>query len=161
MKAIDLPGGKQAIVDDEDYAGLLARSWHLQAGCGTFYAVTNMPRPGGGYSTVGMHRLINNTPPGMHTDHIDGDGLNNTRANLRTATRQQNMRNRKPNAASTSSLKGVYWRANRRRWLASIRVDGKLKLLGMFKDEAEAGRAYDAAAREHFGEFARTNGGTP
>lgn len=129
-------------------------------GVNTLYATTNMPRPGGGYSTVGMHAIINRTPKGFDTDHRDGDGLNNTRANLRTATRAENGRNRsKSRTGGTSRFKGVHWDKQKSRWRSSIRVNGRLFHVGLFFDEAEAAAAYDAAALEHFGEFAKPSQG--
>lgn len=159
MREIHLTGGFVVIIDDEDFELVSQHNWHVQRRTKTPYAVTNMPRPDGGHSTVGMHVLINRTPKGMVTDHKDGNGLNNTRANLRTATRNQNGQNRAKHQRCTSEFKGVHWDKQKRRWRASIRVNGRLCLIGKFRDEREAAGAYDAAAIEHFGEFARTNKG--
>lgn len=158
-KLIPVHGGHFAEIDDDDF-GLVSRlKWHVMKGQNTIYAVTNVRREDGGYSTVPMHRMINKTPQGLHTDHIDGNGLNNRRANLRTATRTQNARNRAPNKGSVSAFKGVHWNKRKRRWIASIRVDKKSIFLGQHRDEASAAEAYACAALQYFGEFARTSKG--
>lgn len=158
-RSIPLQNGLEAIVDDEDYERVAQLTWHAQEGRSTFYAVTNMPRDGGGYVTVGMHAIINDTPAGFLTDHRDTNGLNNRRSNLRTATHVENGRNRLPNRCGTSPRKGVYWDKQKRRWRSSIRVNGRLRHVGLFQTEDAAAAAYDQAARRHFGEFARTNEG--
>jgi len=157
MKLVPVHGGYFAQVDDEDYERISALRWHIAKGQNTVYASTNVRRDGG-YSSVGMHRMVNETPAGLHTDHIDGNGLNNTRANLRTATRVQNARNRQPNKNAASNYKGVCWNKRKRRWVASIRVNKTAIFLGLFKEERDAAAAYERAASEHFGEFARLSG---
>lgn len=108
-----------------------------------------------------MHRLVAGTPPGFETDHINGDGLDNRRANLRTATRSQNKANmgkpaRPDGRPHTSRFKGVSW-AKSRGWRAAITVDQHSRYLGIYAVEEDAARAYDAAAIEAWGEFAATN----
>lgn len=158
-KLIPVHGGYFAEIDDDDFGIVSPFKWHAMKGRNTVYAATNVRREGGGYSTVAMHRMINETPKGLHTDHIDGNGLNNQRANLRTATRTQNAHNRAPNKGSVSAFKGVHWNKRKRRWIASIRVKKKSIFLGQHKDEASAAAAYDRAATQYFGEFARTSKG--
>ena len=119
------------------------------------YAITQITRPDGGRTSIRMHSLITGWPL---VDHINCDGLDNRRENLRPATSAENARNaRKTVAPTASQFKGVHWEPRWRRWIASIRVNRKSVYLGGFRDEAEAARAYDAAAREMFGEFARPN----
>ena len=109
-----------------------------------------------------MHRLILGAPLGADVDHRDGDGLNNTRSNLRLASRSQNMANvtRTVHGAS-SKYKGITFIARLRLhpWKAQITVGGQHIDLGRWATEEEAARAYDAAAVKYFGEFARTNFG--
>lgn len=94
----------------------------------------------------------------MDVDHRDHNGLNNTRDNLRVATRSQNHRNRqKLPGNATSDYKGVSWDKARGRWTAHIKIGGKAKNLGRFEEELTAARVYDAAALRLFGSFALLN----
>jgi len=104
-----------------------------------------------------MHRLLLGTLPGLEPDHINGDGCDNRRCNLRFCTHSQNIMNKRKRLGCSSIYKGVSWRKARRKWAAYIRVDGRLKHLGYFGDESEAARAYDKEARKHFKEFAKPN----
>jgi len=90
-------------------------------------------------------------------DHINGNGLDDRRANMRTCTNQQNMRNLRKRRSGSSIYKGVYYDKRRRTWYARICHNGKNIHLGTFATEIEAARAYDRAARRLFGEFARLN----
>lgn len=160
MKEVPLGGekaaGRVALIDDEDYDLISSYRWRVwerprsdrRIACGP-YAVT-----GGPGSFVQMHKLLTGWPM---TDHIDRDGLNNQRSNLRPATNAQNQRNRGPNAGGSSRYKGV-WRAPcHGKWRAEIRADGKRRYLGYFASEEEAALVYNAAATELFGEFAWLN----
>jgi len=102
-----------------------------------------------------MHILITGYKIGRRVDHINGNGLDNRRSNLRIATSQQNNRNRKICNLNTSGFKGV--RLDRNKWRADIRIDGKRKNLGRFVNPEAAAAAYDEAARKYFGEFATLN----
>jgi hypothetical protein len=110
-----------------------------------------------------MHRIILSRKLGRElekgevVDHIDGDGLNNRRSNLRLATVAQNGQNRRLNSNNTSGYKGVYWEKKHRRWHVEIDVNGRTKYIGEFKDLHQAGRAYNEAAKVYHGEFARLN----
>jgi hypothetical protein len=88
-------------------------------------------------------------------DHINGDTLDNRRANLRVCTKSENNRNRRKLHPTTSRFKGVY--KNTKPWIALIECNGKQFVLGRFASEEEAALAYDKAAKEHFGSFARLN----
>ncbi len=103
-----------------------------------------------------MHRVIMNPPDDMVVDHIDSNGLNNRRTNLRVCTLLQNSYNRKTIKAS-SQYKGVRWNKRKKRWVSSISPNGKFILIGYFKDELTAAKAYDEKAKEFFGEFAYLN----
>jgi hypothetical protein len=99
--------------------------------------------------------------PGCVVDHIDRDGLNNTRGNLRLATTTENARNKKQRESRKTAgvYKGVV-RENRalaKPWRAKIQVGPRRLHLGRFATAEEAARAYDAAARQLFGSFAATN----
>lgn len=155
-KKIPLSQGKFAIVDADDYAWLAQWKWSYNKG----YAIRNKysERVGGKVRAEGirMHREILSAPKGMQVDHVDGNGLNNTRENLRICSSQQNNRNRKA-VEGTSKFKGVTVYCPGEKWFAQIWVNKKSIFLGYFKDEKEAARAYNEAAKKHFGEFARLN----
>lgn len=152
-----IPVGRDhfALVDAADYPLVNYFNWYLLRGHnGKLYAYTN--------GSVYMHRLIAGTPQGMETDHINGDGLDDRRANLRTATASQNRGNmgkpkRPDGSVHSSRYKGVSWDKVRERWQSKITANGVCRNLGRYDDEAEAARAYDAAALLHYGEFARLN----
>jgi hypothetical protein len=107
----------------------------------------------------GAHRLawlyVHGVLPPADIDHINCDRLDNRLANLRLATRSENMRNSR-GLPSASGLKGAHWRAHRKPWRSSIRKDGKRLHLGCFATAEEAHAAYTKAATKLHGEFART-----
>jgi hypothetical protein len=112
--------------------------------------------------TISMHRVILDPPDGLVVDHRNGEPLDNRRCNLRLATLEENARNhRKRVTATGSQFKGVAlakdkWRTAKK-WRARIVVDSKSIHLGYFANEVDAAKAYDEAAKIHFGEFARLN----
>lgn len=152
-----LPCGRVTLVDDEDARFLLVATWHARRADqkrGDRYYVQGLRRG----KTIYLHRLIMGDPAGVTIDHRDGDGLDNRRKNLRPATRGQNNANRA--AYNVTGYRGVTKVGER--FLASIsfgRVPGrgKSRHLGRFDTAEEAALAYDAAALERFGEFARLN----
>lgn len=103
-----------------------------------------------------LHRLIIETDRVI--DHINGDGLDNRRANLRPCLRRENVLNSaKTGLPTTSRYKGVCWLSRTRKWQAYIKVNRKQRSLGYFDNEVDAALAYNAAARIEFGEFAWLN----
>ena len=104
-----------------------------------------------------MHRQITNAPDHRVVDHIDHDGLNNRKRNLRLCTFAENCRNTRRTAPSTSKYKGVHWNKRRKKWAASIRFDNKTYHLGCFDSELAAALAYDQAAKKYHGAFASLN----
>lgn len=145
-----------AFVDDEDEPRIRkAGLWMVVFSDTNQYAqMTKKPFP---LHHRSMHRFIMNAKPGELFDHKDGDGLNNQKGNLRLATHQQNVWNsRVPRVAGkTSRFKGVSGCGFT--WDASISFHGSRTSLGRFSLEEDAARAYDKAALECFGEFAKTN----
>ena len=156
MREIKLTQGKVAFVDDENYEWLNQFTWHAHLSGHNWYAVRHLERNGGYGPIIGMHRVILNSGKGMEVDHIDGNGLNNQRSNLRLCTRNENAKNRFK-IVGISKFKGVGWHHKLRKWRSRINVDGKSKFLGCFNSEIEAAIAYDIAAKKYHGEFARLN----
>lgn len=156
-KEIPLTQGKVAIVDAADYEWLIQWKWHIENQGHICYAVRCLWLGNNKSTTIKMHREILGAKPGSTVDHRDGDGLNNTRENLRICTQAENVRNKRMRSDNTSGYKGVWWRKNRSRWTATIDVDGVRTWLGSFLTAEDAARAYDAAAKELHGEFAKLN----
>jgi hypothetical protein len=152
---IPLTNGAFAIIDAEDYELVSKQKWHLKSSDGRNYAVSSIYLGPKKYKRIRMHRIIMNATTGTYVDHINGDGLDNRRENLRFSTLSQNSCNSKVHSNSGSGLKGVaYYRG---RWMAQIQMLGKRKHLGSYLTKEEAARVYDKAALELHGEFARTN----
>jgi hypothetical protein len=155
---IELEQGYSAIIDKADKELVEPYPWRLLRGHnGKVYAYAQTKS-----GPVYMHRLIARTPVGRETDHINGDGLDNRRSNLRIATCSQNSANmwkprRRDGSPTSSRFKGVSWDRSRNKWQSKITVNGLCKNLGRHGSEEEAARAYDAAARASWGPFARLN----
>lgn len=160
MKKILLTQGLVALVDDRDWGLVSGYNWFAMKSTKTYYALTNSSRSldsEGRQNKIRMHRLIMGAKLGEVIDHRDGNGLNNSRSNLRFATKSQNNRNSRLRADNSSGYKGVYWDRINNKWKAQIRMDGKRIGLGYFMTKEEAAIAYDEAATFYFNEFARTN----
>jgi AP2 domain len=162
MKTVPLHGpkaaGRVARVDDQDYELVIQYRWNVwelvRPRCTYIYAITPGRKNGRQYGVIYMHKLITGY---ARTDHIDHDGLNNQRSNLRPATVAQNSANSGPDAGFSSVFKGVQRVKGGRSWVARIRIDGQLGYLGTFADEEAAARAYDAAAVAAWGDYAYVN----
>jgi len=152
MKEIELTQGKVALLDDEDFEEIAAHKWYAYRHHHTFYARRPVRRLDGGRTTEYLHRVILARMLGRalakdeQVDHIDGDGLNNLRCNLRPATQSQNNRNCRRHVSNPSSqYLGVYWHKCSKKWRAQIQIDRKRLYLGIHATELEA-----ALAREYF-----------
>lgn len=105
-----------------------------------------------------LHRVLLDVPAGLVTDHINGDRLDNRRANLRICTQAQNLANGRSHSDSRSKYRGVSWKAREGSWRAQISIGGqRSRFLGQWPTEEDAALAYDQAAREQYGEYARLN----
>ena len=152
-KKIPLTRGKFAIIDDADLEWLNQWKWRYQYGQWGGYATRRDSKDGYIY----MHRFILGISGKMEGDHINGDGLDNRRCNLRPCTSSQNKMNRRKGEGYTSLYKGVSWCSWTGRWRADIRSNGKRINLGRYDDEIDAAKAYDREARKLFKEFAKPN----
>jgi hypothetical protein len=158
VSEITLSNGSIAIVDDVDLEDLSRFNWHALVVRGKQYAQRNVSKKP--HLCELMHRRICGLQPGdgMKADHKDGNTLDNRRENLRVCSNQQNRRNSAiSKCAKSSQYKGVSWFASKSSWVANICLDGRTKYLGLHAVESDAARAYDAAARTYFGEFAALN----
>lgn len=153
-KLIKLTRGYSAVIDEADHAEVAQYRWHARVDNHVVYAARNAKKAGGGYSTLRLHTFLTGW---SRVDHIDGNGLNNCRSNLRAATALENNQNASKRAAAYSQYKGVSWCKRERRWFAQIQHRRQHRHLGYHATEVEAALAYDAAARELFGAFARPN----
>lgn len=158
MKEIVLSNGMKTLVDDDDYEILSQHRWHAHVHKnkrGTIVYAESRRMVKRVVVRQSMHRLIVGAVSGELVDHRDGDGLNNQRANLRKCTRAENGRNAAKTGGrlGTSKFKGVDLHVGTGRWRARV---GSL-YIGLFESEEDAARAYDSAAKELFGDFARAN----
>lgn len=156
MKEIKLTQGYVATVDDDDYEWLSQWKWRILKvpDRNTLYAVRTKDTR----TTISMHRVVAGvTNSKIQIDHRDTNGLNNTRDNLRIATHGDNMHNRPAPRTNQSGFKGVSWHKGRMKWQAVIMMNHKNIHLGLFDDKNLAAQAYNKAANELHGEFARTD----
>lgn len=156
MRTIPLTQGKIALVDDSDYEWLNQRKWYAARDRYTFYVLRGARHK---CTSEQMHRLILGLQPGdkRQCDHIDGNGLNNVRSNLRVCTVTQNQRSSRKLRGGTSKYKGVFWNYANSKWLSAIRTNKERIYLGSFDSEIDAARAYDIAALKYHGDFSVTN----
>lgn len=153
---LPLRNGAYTIVDADSPKEVLAYKWTLTRRRG-MYAVRAGRTARCAKTTIALHRVIMGVvDSNIEVDHINGDGLDNRRTNLRLCTdRQQKFNNR--SRVGSSFYTGVSLDWNKLRWIAKIRADNKIRFLGLYADEVEAAIAYDLAARVLFGEFAKLN----
>jgi hypothetical protein len=162
MKLIPLTQGLFAQVDDDDYNKFIGRKWHAFKAGNTYYAPSRKKDINGKYKTSYLHREIMDTPKGIQCDHIDHNGLNCQRYNLRNCTKKQNSYNMK--VRGKTGFHGVTYVYSKHKRkpptqyiMAQITHERVHFYLGYYSTEIEAAKAYDAKAKELFGEFAYLN----
>lgn len=159
MRRIPLTQGRYTLVDYKDFKKLSRHKWHLSIvrsrNSIRYYASTNI-RENGRKIQIRMHRLLLSPPKPLIVDHIDGNGLNNTRSNLRVCTKSQNNANRLARTNSYSRLKGVYFLGlhRKKQWTATIVHKGIRHFLGTFFTKEDAYHAYTCAAIKFHGQYA-------
>lgn len=158
---VPLTQGYEAVIDAEDVPLVSEKNWAAQVKRrrdGTIRTVYAFQMRGSrnDHHMVYLHRVVAKTADGMATDHIDGDGLNNRKVNLRPATNQQNSRNMRLSATNSSGVKGVYWAERERRWVAEIYA-GRKVCLGYFVSKEDAAAAYAKASADLHGDFGRAS----
>lgn len=151
---ITLTKGREAVIDAADAPLISGVNWCTEEANDTCYAVRTA-KSGGIKRHVRLHRVIMAAPEGVHVDHIDGDGLNCRRSNMRLATHTENMRNSRSRKDNKSGVKGVCFDVWTGRWQAKIQVDGRTVHLGRFHDLKAAAEAYRAASEKYHGGFGR------
>ncbi len=153
MKLISLSQGLFAQVDDDDFEMLSVYKWYAHKNYKTYYAERMIVQSKTEKKSIFLHTEIMGK---KGVDHIDLNGLNNQRRNLRFVTMSQNANNRGPRINTSSQYKGVSWKTANNKWQARIGNNPRY-YLGLFDSETEAAKAYDAKAKELFGEFANLN----
>lgn len=153
MKLVPLTQGKFAMVDDEDFERVSKIKWHASWHIWTWYARGTVSKKKRMY----LHQFIMGYHVGDQIDHINNNGLDCQKGNMRKSTPSQNTSNQAKRKTNTSGFKGVSWNKSRSKWQVSITVNYRQINLGRFSDKLTAALAYDEAARKYHGEFARTN----
>jgi hypothetical protein len=151
MKEIKLSRGKIALVDDEDFDYLNQWKWFASKGRNTYYAGRSSKIKNNRW----MHRLIMKTPENLQVDHIDHNGLNNQKSNLRNCTNTENLFNRNKNFKS--KYKGVHYNYKKRTYIVQLKAFGYNVYTSEFKNAEKAARKYDEMAKIYHGEFANLN----
>lgn len=150
MKEIALTRGFKVIVDDEDYEALARHRWYATGKPPYVYAQRNEQR-NRKRRVIPMHRVIAKALPRLVTDHLNGNTLDNRRANLRVCTQSHNIGNAKvARRNNKTGFKGVSWRPDKEKYAAQIKVNRKTRHLGFFTTPEAASVAYQAAARVAF-----------
>ncbi len=161
MIEIPVTKGYVTLVDDAD-ADLADHRWLILATGGLCYARRYVRTPEGKQLAILLHREILARTLGepltstQHCDHVNGDGLDNRRENLRLASPLENGRNRRIGRNNTSGVTGVYWDKVNSKWVAFIKTANKPVYLGRFDELEDAAQARQTAEREYFGEFSPT-----
>jgi hypothetical protein len=162
MKVLGITQGYETFVDDADYESVSRFKWYAKASASKLKSgavvYTVYAQRGRGTRVQSLHRFLTGAPAGVEIDHLDGNGLNNQRCNLRACDHRHNLANRGVQRNNTSGFKGVTIEAGK--WVAKIgsgKSGYRRTALGAFDSPVDAAKAYDLAAIKRWGEFAKTN----
>lgn len=150
VREIPLSQGFTALVDDEDFDTVSRYKWCVDIKGKTVYAVCTTPTLRGTY----LHRFVTKSSYPI-VDHIDRNGLNNQKVNLREGNKSINTLNRGIRGDNTTGFKGVCKHGTG--WRAKTTRSGKSYHFGTFRTKEEAAKAYDLNVRKLFGDSAITN----
>lgn len=153
MKKIKLTQNKYALVDDEDFDRLNQYRWQAELNGHVWYAKR---RDNKNNKNIKMHRVIMKTPDGVKTDHMDRNGLNNQKSNLRICTDSENAWNRKKRIDNISGFKGVSYHRKTNKWQARIMINGTDFYLGLFTTKLKAYEKYCKVSVKYHGKYSRT-----
>jgi hypothetical protein len=156
MIEVPLTQGRVALIDDEDAERVLIYKWTYAVRGKSEYARRAVLRDGTSHS-IYLHRFILDAPSRLEVDHINGDGLDNRRCNLRLATKSQNHCNASVITRRDTGFRGVYVTPDSKRYNARIVANGSIIRVGPFGKAEDAARAYDVLAKHYHGEFAALN----
>lgn len=154
MKQIKLKNSNlYFIIDEEDYNLVSRYTWYLAKRHKNYYVIT-----GSGNNKILLHRLILNViERNIHVDHINHDGLDNRKLNLRICSNTENRRNQRKRKNTSSKYKGVYWDKSKKKWAVIVTFEKKKYFLGRFNDEIDAAKCYNEFAKKYHKEFALLN----
>jgi len=157
VREIPLTQGKIALVDGEDYERVNQYKWQVAKRKNCWYAIHDFKKHMKDKTdAVLMHRFILSSKKGEEIDHINNNGLDNRKSNLRKVSHSQNMMNQRK-THGTSKYKGVSWITEKKKWDVRLQYNKKQIRMGYFIDEIEAAKCYDNLAKAIFGEYARLN----
>jgi AP2 domain len=156
---VPLTRGYEAVIDAADVHLVEGWNWYANIDGNTIYAARKTPRKPGPRTSIIMHRAIMACEKDVMIDHRNGNGIDNTRGNLRSATNTQNQWNQNPPPRGSSRFRGVCWAKDTQKWQAQICIgaDKKRLYLGQFANETDAASAYNTAALIYHGDFASIN----
>lgn len=151
-------GNKECIIDTEDYDKIKKFRWYILHNIKghSFYAITNIYKNKKRLGLL-LHRVIMSPPKEVLIDHVNHNGLDNRKNNLRLCTHQENSRNCKKYKSNKNIFKGVRQRNELKKWQARLKFNDKTIHLGSFDDPIQAAKAYNEKAKELFGEFSCLN----
>ena len=149
MKEIFLTQGYITIIDDDDYEMVSKYKWYARK-CGNILYASRCIKRNGVKTTLPLHCAILGYKQGYIIDHINGNGLDNRKENLRHLTIRQNAQNR--HTEKSSKFPGVFWDSRAKKWRSMIKINGDKKYLGSYADEKEAFNAYCSASLLFAGE---------